>query len=148
MRTHTGAVIAAVRDAPHGVLMAMHHQLQAHTVTEIWPPGIPTQASRRFLDAVGEAHPHTLITSGHTHRHRRWTRGPVTVTQVGATKDYPGVWAGYVVHEGGIRQVVRRITVPDCIVWTERTRAAALGLWPVIASGRLSSRCFTLDWTH
>jgi len=146
--THlTGAVQAAVADAPAGVLMALHHHLQPHTVTEGWPWGIPRHESHRFLDAVAAAHPDTIVTSGHTHRHRRWQRGPVTVTQVGSPKDFPGVWAGYVVHEGGIRQVVRRITMPDCIAWTERTRAAALGLWALAAPGRLSSRCFTLAWT-
>jgi hypothetical protein len=32
------------------------------------------------------------------------------------------------------------------MAWTERTRAAALGLWAVIAPGLLSSRCFNLTW--
>jgi hypothetical protein len=143
----TDAVVAALHGVREGALVAMHHHLQPHTLTEGWPWGVPKQESRGFLDAVGGAHPRTLVTSGHTHRHRRWQRGPVTVTQVGSTKDYPGVWAGYVVHEGGIRQVVRRVTAPDCISWTERTRKAAFGLWAVAAPGRLSDRCFTLDWS-
>ena len=126
--------------------MALHHQLQPHHVTEGWPWGVPRHESMRFLDAVGAAHPDTLVTSGHTHRHRRWRRGPVTVTQTGSTKDFPGVWAGYVVHEDGIRQVVRRVARRDCIAWTERTAAAVGGLWSVIAPGRLSSRCFNLTW--
>jgi 3',5'-cyclic-AMP phosphodiesterase len=150
---HHGSVAArlddtvdAVRDASGGVLIALHHQLQPHVATEGWPPGVPKRESMEFLDAVGAAHSDTLITSGHTHRHRRWQRGPVTVTQVGSTKDFPGVWGGYVVHEGGIRQIVRRVTRPDCIAWTERTRAAALGMWSAIAPGRQSSRCFNLTW--
>lgn len=146
VRPITGEVVAALRDAPAGALVALHHHLQPHAATEGWPWGVSNRESLPFLDAVGSAHADTLVTSGHTHRHRRWHRGPVTVTQVGSTKDYPGVWAGYVVHEGGIRQVVRRVTVPDCIAWTERTRTAALGLWGVTAPGRLSWRCFSLRW--
>jgi Icc protein len=150
---HHGSVAArlddtveAVRGASGGVLIAVHHQLQPHLATEGWPPGVPRRESMHFLDAVGAAHQDTLVTSGHTHRHRRWQRGPVTITQVGSTKDFPGVWGGYVVHEGGIRQIVRRVTRPDCIAWTERTRAAAFGMWSVIAPGRQSSRCFNLTW--
>jgi hypothetical protein len=87
-----------------------------------------------------------MVTSGHTHRHRRWSRAGVTVTQVGATKDYPGVWAGYVVHEGAIRQIVRRTARPDVIGWTDHTRIAAYGAWEHAAPGRLAARCFDLRW--
>ena len=87
-----------------------------------------------------------FVTSGHTHRHRRWSHAGITTTQVGATKDYPGVWAGYVVHEGGLRQLVQRIGRPDCIRWTEHTRRAAVGAWRYVAPGALASRCFTLEW--
>ena len=69
------------------------------------------------------------ITSGHTHRHRRWAHAGVTTTQVGSISDHPGVWAGYVVHESGMRQVVRRIAQPDVLPWSERARDAALGAW-------------------
>jgi len=142
------AVVDVLRDAPAGALIALHHHLQPHLMTEGWPWGVPRHESVRFLDAVAAVHPNTLVTSGHTHRHRRWQRGPVTVTQVGSPKDYPGVWAGYVVYESGIRQIVRRITRPDCIAWTERTRAAAFGAWALTAPGRLSWRCFNLRWNH
>ena len=137
----------AVRDAPGGVLIVMHHQLQPHHADRRLAVG---RAEAR-VDAVPRrrrrlSHPDTLVTSGHTHRHRRWERGPITVTQVGSTEDYPGVWGGYVVHEGGIRQIVRRVTRPDCMAWTERTGRPCLGLWAVIAPGLLSSRCFNLTW--
>lgn len=141
-------VLDAVSEAdPHrAVLVALHHQLQPHTVSEGWPIGVGRHESIRFLDRLGAAHPRVLVTSGHTHRHRRWDHGNVTATQVGATKDFPGVWAGYVVHEGGIRQVVRRVTRPDCMTWTDHTRRAAMGTWRWISPGRLSARCFNLTW--
>ncbi|MCU1351831.1 MAG: hypothetical protein JWM05_1040 [Acidimicrobiales bacterium] len=145
---HTPAVLDALAaaDPDGGVLIAVHHQLQPHVVAEGWPWGVPRAETLRFVEAVGARHRHVLITSGHTHRHRRWGHAGVTLTQVGSTKDHPGVWAGYVVHEGGIRQVVRRIGTPDILGWTERTRDAALGLWGYVAPGRLDARCFSLDW--
>lgn len=143
------AVLDAVAEADPagGVLIAVHHQLQPHRLPEGWPTGIGRDESRRFLADVGALHPHVLVTSGHTHRHRRWAHAGVTVTQVGATKDYPGTWAGYTVHEGGLRQLVRRVGRPDCLRWTDHTRRAAGGMWGHIAPGRLDARCFNLAWT-
>ena len=137
---------ASDADPAGGVLVALHHQLQPHVAPEGWPPGIGHGESTGFLRELGAAHPHALVTSGHTHRHRRWGRAGVVVTQVGSTKDYPGVWAGYVVHEGGIRQIVRRTQHPDAIGWTDHSRIAAFGLWEHAAPGRLDARCFNVPW--
>ncbi|HEY4376946.1 MAG TPA: metallophosphoesterase, partial [Acidimicrobiales bacterium] len=141
------AAIVADADRAGGVIIALHHQLQPHRLPEGWPSGIPRDESFRFLERIGAAHPHVLVTSGHTHRHRRWGHAGVAVTQVGSTKDYPGVWAGYVVHEGGMRQVVRRVARPDCLAWTDHSRRAAAGLWRHVAPGRLDARCFNVPWT-
>ena len=141
-------IVDAVADADPacGVLVVLHHQLQPHRLPEGWPPGIRRDESATFLDRLGALHPHVLVTSGHTHRHRRWGRAGVVATQVGSTKDYPGVWAGYVVHEGGLRQIVRRIERPDVVAWTDRTRTAAWGLWEHTSPGRLDARCFDVAW--
>ena len=72
--------------------------------------------------------------------------GGVPWVEVGSTKDYPGTWAGYVVHEGGIRQVVRRIVRRDVIGWTERTKRAAFGTWGLWSPGTLDARCFVHPW--
>jgi predicted phosphodiesterase len=141
-------VVDAAADAdPEGaVLVTLHHQLHGPTGQEGWPPGIRRDESAAFLDRLGAVHPHVLVTSGHTHRHRRWERAGVTITQVGATKDYPGVWAGYEVYDGGMRQIVRRIARPDVVAWTDHTRVAAYGLWEHTSPGRLASRCFDMVW--
>ncbi|CAN5669302.1 hypothetical protein BH10ACT1_BH10ACT1_22020 [soil metagenome] len=136
----------AEADPSGAVLVAMHHQLQARPFSEGWPIGVSQHESLDFLERAGRAHPHVLVTSGHTHRHRRWQHGGVTTTQVGSTKDYPGVWAGYVASEGGLRQVVRRVSRPDCLEWTDHTRRAALGVWRWVSPGLQSSRCFDLTW--
>ena len=73
-------------------------------------------------------------------------QGHVVVTETGSPKDHPGTWTGYVVHEGGIRQVVRRVARPDVIRWTERSRRAAGGAWGVWSPGRLTDRCWDLPW--
>ncbi|QXC63250.1 metallophosphoesterase family protein [Aquihabitans sp. G128] len=137
---------AAEADPDRAVLVFLHHQLQAHPFSEGWPIGVSQAESLAFLEDLGRAHRHVLVSSGHTHRHRRWEHAGVTTTQVGSTKDFPGVWAGYVVAEGGLRQVVRRVARPDCLAWTDHTRRAALGVWRWVSPGLLSSRCFDLTW--
>lgn len=136
------AVAEADRD--RSVLVALHHQLQPRVAPEGWPFGVPRAESTSLVDRLAAAHPRVLVTGGHTHRHRRWERRGVVVTQVGSVKDYPGVWAGYVVSEGGIRQVVRRVSAPDCLRWTDFTRRAALGAWRFVGPGLLPDRCFDL----
>ncbi len=140
------AIVTAAGEAPAGVVIAMHHHLQSHPTPRFWPPGIASPEASPFLDALAEANPATLITSGHTHRNRSRAHRGVTLTEVGSTKDYPGVWAGYVIHEGGIRQVVRRVQRPDCIAWTEYTRLAVNGLWGRWSPGVLEQRSFQTPW--
>ena len=144
----TAAALDAAAEAPRdgAVLVLVHHQLQAHLYPEGWPVGIARAESRALLEGLARAHPHVLVSSGHTHRHRRWRHAGVEVTQVGSTKDFPGVWAGYVASEGGLRQIVRRVTRPDCMAWTDETRRAAFGLWGHVGIGRLDARCFDLPW--
>jgi 3',5'-cyclic-AMP phosphodiesterase len=131
---------------PTGALLALHHQLQRTPWPEGWPPGVPPWQALPLLQMVLRVRRATFITTGHTHRHRRHRHGPLTITQVGSTKDFPGVWAGYAVHEGGIRQVVRRVSAADCMGWTEHTREAVAGAWPVIGAGRRSDRCLAVTW--
>lgn len=138
--------LALARGTQLPLLVAMHHQPMRWRIPTYLPAGVPGPEADRFLRALGRANPRTLVTSGHTHRHRRRHVGPVTVTEVGSTKDFPGTWAGYEVHEGGIVQTVRRIAEPSCIRWTDHTRRAAFGVWQLWSPGRLTDRCFTRTW--
>jgi hypothetical protein len=144
---HLNEVLHHLSDAPGGALLLLHHQLQPGVPT-YWPLGIAGPGARRALDAIAEANPDTVISSGHTHRHRRHDHGPLVVTEVGAPIHYPGSWAGYVAHSAGIRQVVRRVADPDAIGWTERTGAMLGGLWSKWSMGTLSQRCFTHAWAN
>ncbi len=125
-------------------LMLLHHQFQKYPVITYWPPGIPSRESKPFLSDLGEAAPSTLVSSGHTHRHRIRRVGPLLVSEVGSTKDWPGSWAGYRVFEGGIYQTVRRVAAPTAIQWTEHSRRAVGGLWSAWSPGKLSDRCAAL----
>jgi len=119
------AVTAVAETEPGSVaLVFLHHQLHRWPVREVWPVGVGRLESRRFMEAVARTGTRCMVSSGHTHRHRRWEHREVTATQVGSTKDYPGVWAGYVITDRAVRQVVHRVTEPDCLRWTEFTRRA------------------------
>lgn len=143
---HADEVVAAAGEAGTPVMVLTHHPPMMLPFPWFWPPGVPSPEANRFLDRLGRANPSTFLTSGHTHRHRRRHRGPVVITEVGSTHDFPGTWAGYVVHEGGIRQVVRRIAAPDAIAWTEATRRTVFGAWGRWSPGRIGDRCFSHAW--
>lgn len=139
-------VIDALRSSPTPAFVTMHHYAQRLPVPTFWPPGIASPEADAFLARVADAQPATMVSSGHTHRHRRRHVGPLVLTEVGSPKDYPGTWAGYVVHEGGIRQVVRRVSGPTVLRWTDFTAGAAGGLWGIWSPGLLGHRCFTHPW--
>jgi predicted phosphodiesterase len=135
---------AAASEQP--VFIGLHHQLHPHRVPRHWPIGIAADESRRFLDRIDEVTSGAVVSCGHSHRNRARTHRQVLVTEVGSTKDWPGVWAGYAVHEGGIRQVVRRVARHDAICWTEFSRDAVNGLWGLWAPGPLDQRCISHRW--
>jgi predicted phosphodiesterase len=143
---HQREAVALVAGAPGAAVVAMHHYPQRFRWPTMYPDGIPGPSAGRFLDALAEANPATLVLTGHSHRHRLHQHGPLVVAEVGSTKDYPGSWAGYAVHEGGIRQVTRRVAAPEAIAWTEQGRRVLGGVWSVWASGVRSHRCFTHPW--
>ncbi len=139
-------IVRVASRADGGVLVALHHHPQRYRFPTFIPAGIPGPESNRFLADLAAAHPASLVVTGHSHRHRRHRRSGVTVTEVGSTKDFPGTWSGYVVHEGGIRQVVRRISDPTCLPWLDHTARAGGGFWEMWSPGTLDDRCFSLAW--
>jgi hypothetical protein len=136
---------AAVTGSPHPAVVFLHHPPERWRVPTSYPPGLVHPDSPRFLDAMRRAGAAAVL-CGHTHRNRTYRIGGLLVAEVGSTKDYPGGWAGYAVHEGGLRQVVRRTARPDVLGWTEATRAAVGGLWGRWSPGRLADRCWSLPW--
>lgn len=85
-------------------------------------------------------------TAGHTHRHRvRMMKCGVPTVEIGCVKDFPGTWAEYRVYEGGVMQVVHRISTPPALEWSERCRHLYedFGIdYESYALGTLNERCF------
>lgn len=107
--------------------------------------GIHPDPSDR-LSAIAERHTNLVAyTSGHTHRHRvRHMSCGVPSIEIGCVKDFPGTWAEYRVYEGGIMQIVHRISTPEALAWSERCRSlyADFGIdYQSYALGDLTDRC-------
>jgi predicted phosphodiesterase len=144
VRPVTEEIAAALRATPlaSSALLVLHHHLHRTIVATHLPQGVVGPQAFRFLSAVEQARPHTLITSGHSHRNRGRHHRSLILSEVGSPKDYPGTWAGYVAYPDRLRQVVYRVADPPAIAWTERTGRALFGIWGLWSRGTLASRCF------
>jgi 3',5'-cyclic-AMP phosphodiesterase len=102
------------------------------------------------LDDLATRHRRVIAyAAGHTHRHRvrRMSKSGLPTIEVGCTKDFPGTWAEYRVHEGGIMQVVHRMSSPEALAWSESCRVlySDFGVdYATYALGALDDRCFTI----
>ncbi|MCB1692136.1 MAG: metallophosphoesterase [Pseudomonadales bacterium] len=109
--------------------------------------GIQPDESETFIDLVARRPSIRGYFAGHTHRNRvRYfpaTRD-VPWVEVGCVKDFPGNWAEYRVCERGILQVTHRISSPEALAWSEKTRAMYNGSYFDYAFGRLADRCFVV----
>lgn len=156
LREVTGAIVDAVADAASvGIpsFVAAHHYPMPLPVPHFWPPGLPADEAGTFFPRLaaaakrpGSNRPSVLYSAGHAHRHRKYERAGVTCTEVGSPKDYPGTWAGYIVFETGITQVVRRVAAPDMLRWNDFSGGAAFGLWKLWSPGLRPHRCFHHPW--
>lgn len=138
--------LAASADGP--VLAFGHHH--------VWDPssareptyfGINPDDSERLIALVARRPAIVGWFAGHTHRNRvrRFpATGDVPFAEVSCVKDYPGAWAEYRVFEGGVLQVFRRISAPEALAWSERTKVMYAGAYHDYAFGRMEDRCFAL----
>jgi 3',5'-cyclic-AMP phosphodiesterase len=136
-------------DADRPVLVFGHHHP--------WDPGsrkrpeayfgINPDDSERLVEIVARRPRIAGYFAGHTHRNRvrRFAAtGDVPWVEVACVKDFPGAWAEYRVHKGGTLQVFRRISAPEALMWSEKTRDLYAGLYEQYAFGRLADRCFPI----
>jgi predicted phosphodiesterase len=136
--------------ADRAVLVFGHHH--------VWNPasnqrpanyfGINPDDSEKLIEVFARRPRLAGYFAGHTHRNRV-RRFPATgsrpFVEVACVKDYPGTWAEYRVFEGGILQIHRRISSPEALDWTERTRQMFGGLYPSYAFGTLEERNFLIE---
>ena len=139
--------LAAEADRP--VLVFGHHHPWAPDSGERDPAyfGISPDDSERLVELVARRPRILGYFAGHTHRNRvrRFAAtGDVPWVEVACVKDFPGAWAEYRVYEGGILQVFRRISAPEALAWSEKTRDMFAGLYGDYALGRLADRCFAM----
>jgi 3',5'-cyclic AMP phosphodiesterase CpdA len=137
--------LGAAGDGP--VLVFGHHPLFDHAA---FTAGIGETDSDHLVEVFSRRPTLAGYFAGHTHRNlvrRLPATGQSPWAEVSATKDFPGVWAEYRIYEDGILQVVHRISGPEALAWTDRTRAMFGGLYPAYALGALADRCFPIATT-
>lgn len=102
------------------------------------------------LDALTVRRPSIVAyAAGHTHRHRvrPMTQSGIPSIEIGCTKDFPGTWAEYRVYEGGITQIVHRMSSPEALTWSESCRGlySDFGVdYETYALGSITDRCFNI----
>jgi predicted phosphodiesterase len=137
-------------DADRPVLVFGHHHAwspDSNTRPEHYF-GINPDDSERLVEVVARHRHMKGYFAGHTHRNRvrRFSAtGDVPWVEVGALKDFPGAWAEYRVFEGGILQVFRRVSHPEALAWSEKTKQMYGGLYYDYAFGNLGDRCFAIS---
>ena len=174
-RVDLDGVVAAVLDtsipgAPNGRLTADQLEwlddLAAHADRPVlvfghhhpWDPasaerpvgyfGINPDDSEALVEVIARRPAIRAYFAGHTHRNRvrRFAAtGDVRYVEVACVKDYPGAWAEYEVYEDGVVQLHHRLSSPEALAWSERTRAMFFGLYADYAFGSLDDRCFAIS---
>ena len=102
------------------------------------------------LDSLCVRHESVLAyTAGHTHRHRvrRMAQSGVPSIEIGCVKDFPGTWAEYRAYEGGVMQIVHRISTPAALTWSDRCRHLYEDFgtnYEEYALGTIQDRCLIL----
>jgi 3',5'-cyclic AMP phosphodiesterase CpdA len=152
---------ARAADATNPVIVMGHHQqwIGRQHIGRQQPGQTATRSDDYFglhpdaSDALDEvaARRRSIIAyaAGHTHRHRvrRMQRSGIPSIEVGCTKDFPGTWAEYRVFDGGVMQVVHRMSSPEALEWSESCRHlyADFGVdYEQYALGTLDDRCFSI----
>jgi len=139
--------VTAEADRP--VLVFGHHPIGDRLSSEAADRdfGIDVEVSELLLQLAARRPLFAGYFAGHTHRNRvrRFaSSGEVPWVEVACVKDYPGAWAEYLVHEGNIVQVMHRVSTPEALAWTDRTRHMYEGLYHDYALGSLADRCFSI----
>jgi Icc protein len=150
----TAETLAFLDDVAQGadrpVMVMGHHQQWVGGKRAPDYFGINPDDSEALTALIARRPSIVAYTAGHTHRHRvraLQDAGGVPSIEVGCVKDFPGTWAEYRVYEGGIMQVVHRVSSPDALRWSERCRHLYrdFGIdYETYALGRLDDRCFVI----
>lgn len=134
--------------AENPVIVMGHHQQWVSGRRHHAYFGLDPESSDGLAEVAARRSKIVAYTAGHTHRHRvRHMACGVPTIEIGCVKDFPGTWAEYRVYEGGITQVVHRISSPAALKWSERCRhlLSDFGIdYESYALGSLEDRCFNI----
>jgi len=141
----------AIADADRPVIAMGHHPIY-HPDDPVYDDTfkLDVASTERLVSLVTRSRRLVAYAAGHTHRNvvrHVDGLGSFPFIEVACVKDFPGSWAEYRIHEGGVLQVHHRISAPEALEWSERCRGlyADFGLdYASYALGRLSDRCFTI----
>lgn len=141
----------AAGEGPPILLFGHHH---------VWSPessnrpdnyfGVNPADSERLVELVARRPRIRGYFAGHTHRNRVRRFGltrDVPWVEVASVKEFPGSWAEYRVFEGGVLQIHRRISSPEALAWTEKTRHLYADTYFDYSFGALGDRCFAIPAT-
>ena len=138
--------LSAAADRP--VIVMGHHQQWLAGARHNGYFGLDPDSADGLTEVVANNPAIVAYTAGHTHRHRvRYMACGVPSIEVGCVKDFPGTWAEYRVYEGGITQVVHRMSAPEALRWSDRCRhlMSDFGFdYEKYALGNLEDRCFNI----
>ena len=145
---HADQAATLAGEASTGVFVATHHQAQRFRVPTVlaprhpgagchgpsrepwWPPTHARWRRRVTPTAAGRA----------TSRACRGPRSRPPTTSRACGPATASTRAGSCRWCGGRRE-------PETLAWSEHTRDMLGGVWALWATGTISDRCFTLDWT-
>ncbi|MGZ4760674.1 MAG: metallophosphoesterase family protein [Acidimicrobiales bacterium] len=112
--------------------------------------GVNPADSERLVELVARRPRIRGYFAGHTHRNRVRRFGltrDVPWVEVASVKEFPGSWAEYRVFEGGVLQIHRRISSPEALIWSEKTRHLYADTYFDYSFGALDDRCFAIPAT-
>jgi 3',5'-cyclic AMP phosphodiesterase CpdA len=141
---------ARAAEATDPVLVMGHHPQYLGARDDNPDFSLTPASSAAFDELLARRTAIVAYTAGHTHRHRvQRAGGGVPSIEVGCVKDFPGSWAEYQVYDGGILQIVHRISAPEALAWSEQCRVlyADFGVdYATYALGRLDDRCLAIPY--
>lgn len=130
------------------VMVMGHHPLYLEASDDNPTFVVPHDTTLALDGVFGRRDAIIAYTCGHTHRHRvQLAPSGVPCIEVGCVKDFPGTWAEYQVYDGGVLQVVHRISSPAALEWSETCRGlyADFGVdYTSYGLGQLDQRCFPI----
>lgn len=144
-----GWLDAQLRAATTPVMIMGHHQQWVEGPRSEDYFGLHPDCSDELSDMCARHANVIAYTAGHTHRHRVRTmpRAHIPSVEIGCVKDFPGTWAEYRVHEGGVMQIVHRVSSKEALSWSNRCRHLYSDFgtdYQSYAMGTLEERCFVI----